>query len=148
MNRLAFVSVATLAISLVHVTTPLAEPAPQPGLTEKAPAKKSKAKEKAAQPRIEGAHSSEALARKACADGTVVWVNRRSKIYHAGGTRDYGKTRQGFYMCEAQADRSGFRPVKGPAQQSKKEGRKKALHHSTDNADRRAVKRAMQREPK
>jgi hypothetical protein len=138
MKRLAFVSVAIFVISLVQVTTLFAEPAPQPGMTEKAPAKKAKAKEKAAQPRVEGSHSSEAEARKACADGAVVWVNSRSKIYHAGGTRDYGKTRQGFYMCEAQAERSGFRPMKGPAQKSKKEGRKKALHHPAGAPDRRA----------
>jgi hypothetical protein len=128
MNRFACVSVAIFV--LVQVTTPFAEQAPQPGLTEKAPAKKAKAKEKAAQPRIEGSHPSEAEARNACADGAVVWVNSRSKIYHAGGTRDYGKTRQGFYMCEAQAERSGFRPMKGPTQKSKKEGGKKALHPS------------------
>ena len=47
MKRLAFVSVAIFVISLVQVTTLFAEPAPQPGMTEKAPAKKAKAKEKA-----------------------------------------------------------------------------------------------------
>jgi len=36
------------------------------------------------------------------APGTaIVWVNTRSRIYHAKGTRDYGKTRSAFYMCQS-----------------------------------------------
>jgi hypothetical protein len=38
-----------------------------------------------------------------------VWVNTDSKIYHCEGTKYYGKTKQGEYMDEAQAQAQGFR---------------------------------------
>jgi hypothetical protein len=42
-------------------------------------------------------------------ESTVVWVNERSHIYHFPGTRDYGHTKSGSYMCEAEAQTSGNR---------------------------------------
>jgi hypothetical protein len=120
---LVFFPVALVAACLVFSPALLAQPAPQPGASEKVPAKKSKTKEKQPQPRVEGSHSSEAEARKACAEGSVVWVNSRSKVFHASGTRDYGKTRQGFYMCQPQAERAGFRPVKGSPKGKKKDSK-------------------------
>lgn len=120
--RWPFVPALIIGLSLAFGTTLFAEPAAQPSVSEKKPAAKSKTKEKAPQARVEGSYSSEAEAKKACTDGAVVWVNSRSKIYHAAGTRDYGKTREGFYMCQPQADRSGFRAVKGS--QKKKDGKK------------------------
>ena len=87
--------------------------------------RKPQAPRKKDQPRVEGSYASEAEAKKACADGSVVWVNSRSRIYHAAATRDYGKTRQGFYMCQAQAERSGFRAVKGPPENTRKKAEKK-----------------------
>ena len=120
MKRLNALSIFVVALSLTYAQTLIAEPAPQPGSSQKDSTKKAKTKEKEALPRVEGSYSSEAEAKKACADAAVVWVNRRSKIYHAGGTRDYGKTKQGFYMCQANAERSGFRAVKGSTQKKKK----------------------------
>ena len=38
-----------------------------------------------------------------CPGSTVVWVNEHSHIYHFPGTRDYGNTKSGAYMCEAEA---------------------------------------------
>lgn len=64
-------------------------------------------------------YSTEADAKQRCGAESVVWVNLRSKIYHLAGTRDYGKTKRGAYMCKAEADRSGYRGVK-PASQKKK----------------------------
>jgi len=32
-----------------------------------------------------------------------VWVNLPSKIYHFAGTKSYGTTKRGAYMCEKQA---------------------------------------------
>jgi hypothetical protein len=32
--------------------------------------------------------------------GNVVWFNTKSKVYHFAGTRDYGKTKSGAYMCQ------------------------------------------------
>jgi hypothetical protein len=44
-----------------------------------------------------------------CPGSTVVWVNEHSHIYHFPGTRDYGHTKSGAYMCEAEAQTSGNR---------------------------------------
>jgi hypothetical protein len=49
---------------------------------------------------------SEAEAKAHCS-GNVVWLNTKSKIYHFAGTRDYGKTKSGAYMCQPDADRVG-----------------------------------------
>ena len=43
---------------------------------------------------------------------TVVWVNESSRIYHFAGTRDYGHTKRGAYMCEADAQAAGNRAAK------------------------------------
>jgi hypothetical protein len=42
-----------------------------------------------------------------------VWVNTASKVYHCSGTRWYGKTKQGSFMSEAQAQAQGARPDHG-----------------------------------
>src|SRR5260221_6601562 len=51
--------------------------------------------------------SSEAEAKAHCAGGNVVWFNSKSKVYHFAGTRDYGKTKSGAYMCQSDADHVG-----------------------------------------
>ena len=59
-----------------------------------------------------GQFSTEAQAKAACPKDTVVWVNLKSKIYHFAGTRDYGTTKEGAYMCEADATNAEFRAAK------------------------------------
>jgi len=39
----------------------------------------------------------------------MVWVNTDSGIYHKAGTRWYGKTKQGKYMTESEAQKAGYR---------------------------------------
>jgi hypothetical protein len=56
-----------------------------------------------------GQFTSDQQARARCPSDTVVWVNTRSRIYHFAGTRDYGNTKQGAYMCEADARAAGAR---------------------------------------
>lgn len=57
--------------------------------------------------------SSEADARARCGSDTVVWVNTKSRVYHFPGSREYGQTKHGAFMCQADADRSGtFRAAK------------------------------------
>ena len=44
-----------------------------------------------------------------CPGDVLVWVNTRSGIYHLPGSRWYGSTRQGQYMCRKDADAAGYR---------------------------------------
>ena len=45
----------------------------------------------------------ESEAKNHCPGQLVVWVNTKSKIYHHAGTNTYGHTKEGAYMCEADA---------------------------------------------
>ena len=47
-----------------------------------------------------------------CPGATVVWVNENSHMYHFPGTRDYGNTKRGAYMCEPDAEAAGDRAAK------------------------------------
>src|SRR5208337_978446 len=80
---------------------PTAAPAPAP-----APMKP------AARPTGAGEFTAEAEAKARCPSDTVVWVNTKSHIYHYAGTRSYGTTKQGAYMCEADATAAGDRASK------------------------------------
>lgn len=57
-------------------------------------------------------YASEAEAKASCPTDNVVWVNLRSKIYHVSGSRSYGQTKQGAYMCERESVGAGFHPPK------------------------------------
>jgi hypothetical protein len=56
-----------------------------------------------------GEFASEQQARARCPSDTVVWVNNSSRIYHFAGTHNYGHTKEGAYMCEADAKAAGDR---------------------------------------
>jgi hypothetical protein len=59
-----------------------------------------------------GEYATEAEAKGKCGSDLVVWVNLDSKIYHYAGNRNYGKTKQGAYMCEKAAVAAGMRASK------------------------------------
>ena len=59
-----------------------------------------------------GEYTTELAARARCPSDTVVWANTPSRIYHYSGTRYYGSTRRGAYMCEADARAAGYRAAK------------------------------------
>jgi hypothetical protein len=56
--------------------------------------------------------STEAQAKARCPTDTVVWANLKSKIFHFGGHKDYGATKEGAYMCEKDATAQGIRAAK------------------------------------
>jgi hypothetical protein len=57
-------------------------------------------------------YGSEGQAKLHCPSDTVVWANLSSKIYHFAGTKNYGNTKQGAYMCEKDATAGGLRASK------------------------------------
>jgi hypothetical protein len=58
---------------------------------------------------IIGQFQTDPQAKGHCPTDTVVWVNTHSGIYHFAGTHNYGTTKQGAYMCEADAKAAGDR---------------------------------------
>ncbi len=59
-----------------------------------------------------GQYTTELAARARCPSDTVVWVNTPTRIYHYSGTRYYGQTHRGAYMCEADARAAGYRAAR------------------------------------
>lgn len=57
-------------------------------------------------------YATEAQAKARCPSDTVVYVNLNSKIYHFAGHKDYGKLKNGAYMCEKDTAGAGARAAK------------------------------------
>jgi len=74
----------------------------------------------AARPTGVGQFASEAEAKGRCGN-SVVWVNTKGKshTYHYSGSRWYGTTKQGAYMCEADAGAAGYHASKSKTEQQK-----------------------------
>ena len=60
-----------------------------------------------------GQFAAEAEAKAHCPSDTVVWLNTKSHKYHYAGHKSYGTTKQGAYMCEADAKAAGNAAAKG-----------------------------------
>ena len=65
-----------------------------------------------ASPSAANEFSTESEAKNRCPTDTVVWVTLTSNIYHFTGTRYYGSTKRGAYMCERDATAAGMRAAK------------------------------------
>ncbi len=87
---------------------PVAPPPAQAALPKPAPAPL----RPTAAPTGAGQFSAESEAKARCPSDTVVWLNTKSHIYHYPGTRSYGTTKQGAYICEADAVAAGDRASK------------------------------------
>lgn len=59
-----------------------------------------------------GQYKTEGEAKQHCPRDTVVWANTSSHVYHFAGNKDYGKTKQGAFMCRQESDRAGFQAAK------------------------------------
>lgn len=53
--------------------------------------------------------TTEQEAQQHCPADTVVWLNLPTGIYHLKGERWYGRTKNGAYVCEKEADQAGDR---------------------------------------
>lgn len=53
-----------------------------------------------------------------CPKDVVVWVNLSSKIWHLKGTKTYGTTKHGTFMCETDATAEKFHAPKKPEKQA------------------------------
>jgi hypothetical protein len=60
-----------------------------------------------------GQFAAEAEAKAHCPSDTVVWLNTKSHKYHYAGHKSYGTTKQGAYICEADAKAAGDVAAKG-----------------------------------
>lgn len=57
-------------------------------------------------------YSTEATARSHCRSA-VDWANLETHVLHPHGSQYYGKTRNGAYVCEADALHAGYHVAKG-----------------------------------
>jgi hypothetical protein len=85
---------------------------PAPSVAKPAPSLASAPAKTPGTPSGAGQFATEAQAKSQCPADTVVWVNLNSKIYHFSGTKDYGNTKEGAYMCERNTTTAGFRAAK------------------------------------
>jgi len=66
----------------------------------------------ATSPRGANEFATENEAKAHCPADVVIWANLDSKIYHFHGSREYGSTKKGAYMCEKDATTQGIRAAK------------------------------------
>lgn len=97
------------------VATPIPNPAPAP--TPVQPPRPTSAPRTtpptvSTSPAGVGQYRTDAEVKGRCPSDTVVWVNIKSKIYHFAGTKNYGTTKSGAYMCERDAMGQGNRASK------------------------------------
>jgi hypothetical protein len=100
-------SPAPAAVSKPAPLPTAASPAAAPTPSATAPASTSSGK------KIGPASAGAAKLQAAGGGPGLVWVNMESKVYHCNGDEFYGKTKQGSYMTEAQAQTAGARGARG-----------------------------------
>jgi hypothetical protein len=99
--KLRFLILAILAAAVSAIC--VAQTAPATSSDTSKPAKTTKAKTK-----TEPVDPS-TIAQAPGGGGGKVWVNTNTRVYHKEGDAWYGKTKQGKYMTEADAQKAGFK---------------------------------------
>lgn len=109
--RLSVVPASVFAIALAFATPTFARTTPATGASAStsengtnSPTTSSHQPEK---------FKTEAQAKTACASQQVVWANTSTHVLHAAGSKYFGKTKHGAYMCENTATQSGYHMAKG-----------------------------------
>ena len=103
-------TISICTVLLMVVAAPVLAQAPPPAAT--IPAHPATARPSAPSGLVAGQFSSEQAAKSHCPGDAIVWVNLGgSKAYHMSGNKYYGKTRHGAFMCQKEADQSGFHPA-------------------------------------
>ena len=87
-------------------------PAPTTAPPAQAPVSSASKESPAGAPSGELQFETAAQARSHCPTDTVVWANLEAKVYHFYGTRRYGATKHGAYMCEHEALSAGIKTGK------------------------------------
>jgi hypothetical protein len=105
------VAIPTVPPAATPASAPAATPAATPAV-KPAPAPKPAPAATATAATGANEFPQEALAKAHCPTDTVVWANLDSKIYHFSGTKSYGTTKEGAYMCEKDALGQGVRAAK------------------------------------
>jgi hypothetical protein len=57
-------------------------------------------------------YTTEAAAKAGCGEEPVVWGNSDSRIFHLAGSRLYGHTQNGAYLCRGPAELAGYRAAR------------------------------------
>ena len=106
------VAVPAAPTTAAPAPTPASAPASKPAVTPSAAPATRPAPTAATAPTGANEFPAEAQAKAHCPTDTVVWANLDSKVYHFSGSKNYGKTKEGAYMCEKDAMGQGVRAAK------------------------------------
>jgi hypothetical protein len=101
-----------VAVAPTPASTPAPAPTPPPARSAPTTTVNTRPPAGATAPTGVGQYRTEAEAKGRCFGDTVVWVNLKSRIYHFAGTKNYGNTKEGTYMCEREATAQGDRASK------------------------------------
>lgn len=109
--RLTLLSAATLAaatLAAVMMAATVGFAAPGPADTTHASTPPSAPRGETATGTKLQQFKTETDAKTACGSQVVVWANTATRVLHSTGSKYYGKTAHGAYVCEGMATHAGY----------------------------------------